>query len=199
MKKFFLSLSLPVLLCAIACAGQGASERAANGNAAGNTSSAASGSADPAAQSSSDRGESKLSFNGANVRVEYGRPVLGSRNVESLVRPGMEWRMGSNAATTLTTDSALKFGDTTVPAGTYVLKAKLDDSQKWWLIIEKDESAVATVPMETGEGRQLGQPDDDRPGKERQRRKARFEVGHHGPRNRLSKGVTAGLAAGGIS
>ena len=148
MKKFFLSLSLPVLLCAIACAGQGASERAANGNAAGNTSSAASGSAEPAAQSSSDRGETKLSFNGANVRVEYGRPVLGSRSVESLVRPGMEWRMGSNAATTLTTDSALKFGDTTVPAGTYVLKAKLDDSQKWWLIIEKDESAVATVPME---------------------------------------------------
>jgi hypothetical protein len=74
--------------------------------------------------------------------------VLGSRNVETLIRPGMEWRMGSNSATTLTTDSPLKFGDTNVPAGKYVLKAKVDDSQKWWLIIEKDEAAMATVPME---------------------------------------------------
>jgi hypothetical protein len=145
MKKFFLSISLPVLLFVLACAGQGASEGAANANTASNASSAE---ADPAAQSSSDRGESKLSFSGANVSVEYGRPVLGSRNVETLIRPGMEWRMGSNSATTLTTDSPLKFGDTNIPAGKYVLKAKVDDSQKWWLIIEKDEAAMATVPME---------------------------------------------------
>ncbi len=57
--------------------------------------------------------------------------------------------MGSNAATTLTTDTPLKFGDKVLAAGKYILKAKLIEAKKWHLMIEtEDHSPVAEVPLE---------------------------------------------------
>jgi hypothetical protein len=65
-----------------------------------------------------------------------------------MMKPGQEWRMGSNAATKLMTDVDLKFGDKLVPKGKYVLKAKLDDQQKWLLLIQtEDEKPFAEVPL----------------------------------------------------
>jgi hypothetical protein len=56
--------------------------------------------------------------------------------------------MGSDSATTLTTQAALKFGETVVPAGKYVLKAKLIEPRKWHLLIESEsKSPVAEVPF----------------------------------------------------
>lgn len=136
MKTVSSFLALAVLLLTIACAGGGAT---------GETTGSA---ADPAV--SQDRGQAELALDGGGkVSVEYGRPTLRGRNIEALIQPGDEWRMGSNAATTLTTDTPLKFGDKVIPAGKHILKAKLIEAKKWHLLIEtEDQTPEAEVPLE---------------------------------------------------
>ena len=56
--------------------------------------------------------------------------------------------MGADAATTLSTDIALKFGDKTVQPGKYILKAKLVASQEWALVVQnEDKTPAAEVPL----------------------------------------------------
>ena len=135
MKSVTSFITLAVLLLTIACA---------RGGATGET---ATGTAEPAA--GQDRGQSELALDGGKVSVEYGRPTLRGRNIEALIQPGDEWRMGSNAATTLTTDTPLKFGDKVLAPGKYILKAKLVEPKKWHLLIEtQDHTPAAEVPLE---------------------------------------------------
>ncbi len=94
-----------------------------------------------------DRGEATLAIGGGKVTVEYGRPSLQGRDINTLISPGQEWRMGSNAATTLTTDVDLKLGDKLVKKGKYVLLAKLVEKDKWQLLIKQDDTVVAEVPL----------------------------------------------------
>ena len=102
------------------------------------------------AQMAGDRGQTSLELNGGKVSIEYGRPALAGRDVKSMLQPGMEWRMGSNAATTLDTNIDLKFGNKTVAKGKYVLKAKFVEEGKWLLLVTEDEKTVAEVPMTQG-------------------------------------------------
>ena len=102
------------------------------------------------AQMTGDRGQTSLDLNGGKVTVEYGRPALAGRDVKSMLQPGMEWRMGSNAATTLDTNIDLKFGNKTVTKGKYVLKAKFVEEGKWLLLVAEDEKTLAEIPMTTG-------------------------------------------------
>ncbi|HXG65549.1 MAG TPA: DUF2911 domain-containing protein [Blastocatellia bacterium] len=136
MKKMLSVVPMVFLCWTIACA---------NGSApATNTG----GSPTSPAQGDADRGEAKLTLNGANVTVEYGRPSLRGRDVLSLISPGDEWRMGMNEATTLTTDADLKFGNTVVPRGKYILTARLVEAGKWQLRVKKeDQSVVAEAPL----------------------------------------------------
>jgi hypothetical protein len=135
MKTVLSFIALTVLLLTIACA---------HGAATGENAPTA---ANPAAVQ--DRGQSELAIDGGKVSVEYGRPTLRGRNIEALIQPGDEWRMGSNAATTLTTDTPLKFGDKVIPAGKHILKAKLIEAKKWHLLIEtEDQTPEAEVPLE---------------------------------------------------
>ena len=101
-------------------------------------------------QAPSDRGEATLAIGGDKVTVEYGRPALNGRDLDKMLAPGMEWRMGSNAPTTLSTDVDLKFGDKVVSKGKYVLKAKFLEAGKWNLMIYTEKTAVAEVPLTTG-------------------------------------------------
>ena len=102
------------------------------------------------AQMAGDRGETAVELGGGKVSVEYGRPALAGRDLKAMIQPGMEWRMGSNAATTLTTDVDLKFGSKVVSKGKYVLKAKLMEEGKWQLLIVKEKSTVAEVQLTEG-------------------------------------------------
>ena len=102
------------------------------------------------AQMAGDRGQTSLELSGGKVSIEYGRPALAGRDVKSMLQPGMEWRMGSNAATTLDTNIDLKFGNKTVAKGKYVLKAKFVEEGKWLLLVTEDEKTLAEVPMTTG-------------------------------------------------
>jgi hypothetical protein len=73
---------------------------------------------------------------------------LKGRDIESLIAPGEEWRMGADLPTTLSTDVSLKFGNKVVSKGKYVLRAKLVAKEKWHLLIQKeDKSIVAEIPL----------------------------------------------------
>ena len=102
------------------------------------------------AQMAGDRGDTSLDLGGGKVVVEYGRPALAGRDVKGMLQPGMEWRMGSNAATTLDTSIDLKFGNKTISKGKYVLKAKFVEEGKWLLLVTQDEKTLAEVPMTPG-------------------------------------------------
>lgn len=90
-------------------------------------------------------------IDGANLSIEYGRPSLKGRTPGKDVDPyeGREWRTGADEATTLKTDQTLKFGDVTVPAGTYTLYT-IPTGGTWHLIISK-KSGQWGIPYPKGE------------------------------------------------
>ena len=80
-------------------------------------------------------GSSTAKIGAGEVKVDFAGPESKGRDVLSLLPPGGYWRMGADRATTLTTDIALKFGDMTVPEGSYTLVAHFDENGKWTLIV----------------------------------------------------------------
>jgi hypothetical protein len=86
----------------------------------------------------------------AVVRIDYGQPHLRGRqlHVGDLVPYDEPWRLGANAATTLTTEVDLVIGGATVPQGTYVLRA-LPSRTAWTLLVEETPSQS---PMGAGQG-----------------------------------------------
>ncbi len=94
----------------------------------------------------SPRDSVKASIGGANISVNYGRPSKRGREVfGGLVRFGTVWRTGANEATAFTTSKALRFGNATVPAGSYTLYTLPDESGKWQLIVNKQTGQWGTV------------------------------------------------------
>ena len=93
------------------------------------------------------RGEAKATVGGKAVAIDYGRPSLKGRDMLAQAKVGEPWRMGANAATTLTTDGELRFGAARVPAGTYTLKATRTSETGWALNVLKGSDAVADVPF----------------------------------------------------
>lgn len=82
--------------------------------------------------------KSEWAVDGANISIEYGRPFLKGRTPGKDVDPyeGKEWRTGADEQTTLVTSRALKFGDLSVPAGTYGLHT-IPVKGQWQLIVSK--------------------------------------------------------------
>ncbi|MCH8015939.1 MAG: DUF2911 domain-containing protein [Acidobacteria bacterium] len=96
---------------------------------------------------------------GGRVTVEYGSPSSRGRDVLALIVPGSYWRMGADDNTTLDTQTDLRFGDETVPAGSYVLLAHFLEGENWELIISKGvqegsrpKDTVAIVPYTLEKG-----------------------------------------------
>jgi hypothetical protein len=80
--------------------------------------------------------------NGKKITIDYGRPKREDprsgqvRKVYGGVVPyDQPWRTGADEATTLTTDSDLMIGGTSVPAGTYTLYTIPRESGDWTLIV----------------------------------------------------------------
>ena len=85
---------------------------------------------------------------GADIKVNYGRPSKRGRVIFGGLNDmkwGMVWRTGANQATHFTTSKALDFGGKTVPAGTYTLWTKLEESGKWELIVNKQTGQWGTA------------------------------------------------------
>ena len=69
-----------------------------------------------------------------DVTVTYGRPYKKGRVVfGELEKFGKVWRMGADAATTISFSKPTKFGNADVPAGTYTMCALLNEKE--WTII----------------------------------------------------------------
>ncbi|MFZ0706481.1 MAG: DUF2911 domain-containing protein [Candidatus Korobacteraceae bacterium] len=107
-------------------------------------------------------GEASVKFDdGKTVTIKYSRPSMRGRKIYGeLVPYGKVWRTGANAATSLTTDTALDIGGTTVPAGNYTLYS-VPGEKSWQLIVNKqtgqwgtkyDEGQdLARVPMKVSQ------------------------------------------------
>lgn len=107
-------------------------------------------------------GEASVKFDdGKAVTIKYSRPSMRGRKIYGeLVPYGKVWRTGANAATSLTTDTALDIGGTTVPAGNYTLYT-LPGEKSWELIVNKqtgqwgtkyDEAQdLARIPMKVSQ------------------------------------------------
>ena len=90
-------------------------------------------------------------IDGANISIEYGRPLLKGRTPGKDIDPfeGKEWRTGADEQTTLKTDKPLKIGSLSVPAGTYGLHT-IPVSGTWQLIVSKRASGWG-IPYPAGQ------------------------------------------------
>ena len=79
--------------------------------------------------------------------MDYGRPSLKGRDMFGQAGVGMVWRLGSEAATTITTEGDLVIGNETVPAGAYTLFAQ-KTGEGWSLLVnsETGQSGLAHNP-----------------------------------------------------
>jgi hypothetical protein len=103
----------------------------------------------PALPQANPRGEAEAKVSGKAISIEYGRPSLKGRDMLAQAQVGKAWRLGADAATTLTTEADLAFGDVAVPQGTYVLTATKVEADRWHLnVLDKaDRSKVVDVPL----------------------------------------------------
>jgi hypothetical protein len=106
-----------------------------------------------------DRGEASATIGPAHVSIDYGRPMLRGREPLSMITPGMVWRLGASAPTTIDTDHDLLFGNTHVPKGKHILLAQMTQPGKWVLLVSNkaydayDASAkIAEAPMKLQNG-----------------------------------------------
>jgi hypothetical protein len=86
--------------------------------------------------------EATIELHGGQVKVHYGTPSLGGRNLDEMVKPGMAWRMGMNNPTTLETSVALDFDGTRLPAGKYTLFAQVNSDSSWTLLVSSSASPM---------------------------------------------------------
>ncbi|MCU0633398.1 MAG: DUF2911 domain-containing protein [Gemmatimonadaceae bacterium] len=93
----------------------------------------------------SPRDSVKATVAGATISVNYGRPSMRGREIFGKLVPwGQVWRTGANAATAFSTSAPIKFGSTTVPAGSYTLYSMPSQDGKWMLIINKQTGQWGT-------------------------------------------------------
>jgi hypothetical protein len=85
-----------------------------------------------------------VSLNGKSVTVKYGAPSMRGRKIMGEVVPfDKVWRTGANESTSFVTETNLKIGGTSVPAGSYTLYT-LPGSSQWLLIVNKQTGQWGT-------------------------------------------------------
>ncbi len=92
----------------------------------------------------SPRDSVSAEINGAHLKIVYSRPAVRGRTVfGGVVTWDSVWRTGANAATQLVTDKELRFGQTSLPPGTYTLFT-IPAKDKWTLIINSQHGQWGT-------------------------------------------------------
>lgn len=72
-----------------------------------------------------------------DIEVNYSRPSMRGRKIFGSLEPyGKVWRTGANNATKISFSTAVKFGGTDVPAGTYALFS-IPGQDEWTVILNK--------------------------------------------------------------
>jgi hypothetical protein len=81
--------------------------------------------------------DTSMTLGGHAITIEYNAPSVRGRKIEGgLVPHSRVWRLGADAATTLTADANLTIGDLQVPKGVYTLFIQGSD-HGWTLIVNK--------------------------------------------------------------
>ncbi|MFZ0560914.1 MAG: DUF2911 domain-containing protein [Terriglobales bacterium] len=79
---------------------------------------------------------------GKTIKVDYssprakGRKIFGTEDEKALVPYGKVWRTGANEATKFVTDTTVKLGGKSLPAGSYTIFT-VPNANTWKLIINK--------------------------------------------------------------
>lgn len=82
--------------------------------------------------------ETSIKLGAHTVTIEYNAPSARGRKVEGGLIPYDQWyRLGADAATTLTTDVDLTIGDLKVPKGVHTLFLFATEKNGWKLIVNK--------------------------------------------------------------
>ena len=93
----------------------------------------------------SPRGETKVAVDGANIVVDYGRPMKRGRAIFGNVVPfGQLWRTGANTATQFKTDRDLVIAGKTLPAGQYSIFS-IPQAKEWTIIINSETNQAGTA------------------------------------------------------
>jgi hypothetical protein len=93
----------------------------------------------------SSRETANVELKSGSIKISYGAPSMrGRKIVGELVPYGKVWRTGANEATSFATNTGLKIGGTSVPAGTYTLYT-LPGASEWMLVINKQTGQWGTV------------------------------------------------------
>ena len=82
-----------------------------------------------------------VTFDGKKVAIEYGRPALRGRTLDSLTSQlpaDRIWRAGENQVTTLVTDTDLMIGGKRVPAGKYSVYMHAPAQGAWSLVLNSN-------------------------------------------------------------
>ena len=115
----------------------------------------------PALAHGADRGEAKATIGSANVSIDYGRPMLKGRDLMKMMPVGGVWRIGADAATTITSNVDLDFGGTRVAKGNHILLTRLAEAGKWSLVVSskgafqyEPSAKLAEVPIELQDGKE---------------------------------------------
>lgn len=93
-----------------------------------------------------ERGVVTAQMAGGKLTIDHGRPMANGRDVMSLMKPGSYWRMGADAATTLTTEVDLMLGGQRVPKGKYTLLAHFLEGGKWSLVVAEGATQPSWQP-----------------------------------------------------
>jgi hypothetical protein len=87
------------------------------------------------------RGNPKITIGGKTITVDYGRPALKGRSLDTLLAklpPDRIWRAGDNQVTTLNTDGKITIGGKDVAAGKYSLYVHSPPEGDWSLVLNSD-------------------------------------------------------------
>src|SRR5258708_16761607 len=89
-------------------------------------------------------GTAEVTLQGKKITIEYSRPSLRGRKMDTLAPNSKVWRTGANEATTFTSEDDLNINGTNVPAGNYTLYT-LPLESTWKLIINKQTGQWGTI------------------------------------------------------
>jgi hypothetical protein len=101
------------------------------------------------AQDKAPRETVSASVGGKKVSIEYGRPSLKGRTLDSLVAQLPEdriWRAGEDQVTTLASEGPVTIGGTKVPAGKYTVYVLAPATGDWSLILNSDQG-IALIKL----------------------------------------------------
>jgi hypothetical protein len=88
--------------------------------------------------SQSPAADTGVTLGGQAITIEYNAPSARGRKVEGGLIPYDSWyRLGADAATTLTTDADVMIGDVRVPKGVHTLFLYATANGPWKLIVNK--------------------------------------------------------------